>query len=294
MRINHLLSLAAVAVAPVLAQSSNSLSATDREFVDRAAQISMTEAHLGKMAQSQGQDQSVKDYGQTLVTDHTDAYNRLSNIAQSHGYTIPKSIDQEHQTEIQSLQNLSGLQLDQKFRDTEVQDHQQALSWFRSQEQSLQNPDLKSYASDMAATIEKHLNLAQNLGASGGQTAASNMSNSQPGMTPGAMQGHMMDNPMSAQQEANRMRNPNAGISAETHYGTITKYEPGKMVELKVRDRLGRHVYDLAGDNIAADVTPDLKVGDQVAVTEHVDANGRASIQIQRDAGTGAASRMNQ
>jgi putative membrane protein len=323
--------MAAMAVAPVIAQNTQ-LTQNEKQFVDKAAQINMTEAHLGQMAQNKGQDQAIKNFGQELVNDHTQAYNRLSAIAQENGYTVPKSIDQQYQSEISNLQNVSGQQFDQQFSQKEVQDHQQALNWFRSEEQNLQNPDLKAYATQTAATIEKHLNMAQNLGnganqmgmnndqqnsspaandqatasqqTAGEQTAGEQTASQQPTTTDGqAMNGgqmmnhgqmndqHMgMMNNGAESNSANRMRN--ASAAGSSYYGTVTKYQAGQTLELKMRNHLGRHVYDLAGDNIAANVSSDVKPGDQVSVTENVDANGRRSIQVQKD--TGAADRVNQ
>ena len=318
MRLSYFVSLAAMVAAPVFAQS-NQLTQNERQFIDKAAQINMTEAHMGQMAQNKGETQAIKNFGQTLVNDHTQAYNRLSAIAQQDGYTIPKAINQQNQSEIEKFQNVSGQQFDNQFSQKEVQDHQQALNWFRSEEQNLQNPDLKAYATQTAATIEKHLSMAQNLGANGNQMGMNNseqnssqassgqQSDNQQHMMNGQQMGSMMNNGQhsgmmnngqqsgmmnNGQNSANRMRNMSAGAS-DVHYGTVTKFEPGQTLQLKMRNRLGRHVYDLSGTNVSANVSPDIKVGDQVSVTESVDQNGRRSVQIQKQT-TGAADRTNQ
>ncbi len=57
--------------------SQTPASGTDQQFVNTAAQIDMTEAHIGQMAQDQGGTQGVKDFGQMLVTDHTADYNNV-------------------------------------------------------------------------------------------------------------------------------------------------------------------------------------------------------------------------
>ena len=65
----------------VLAQSkaSGKSAMTDQQFVDFAAQTDMVEANLGQLAETASSSQPVKDYGQMLVTDHTNDFNHLND-----------------------------------------------------------------------------------------------------------------------------------------------------------------------------------------------------------------------
>ena len=65
----------------------------DAAFLSMAAQADMTAAHLGKMAQDRGAENPVKDFGKTLVTDHTDDYHQLTELSNKIGEAIPKAID---------------------------------------------------------------------------------------------------------------------------------------------------------------------------------------------------------
>src|SRR5690349_6500720 len=47
------------------------VSPADREFMEKAALGGMTEVQLGRLAQEKGASQAIKDYGKTLVDDHT-------------------------------------------------------------------------------------------------------------------------------------------------------------------------------------------------------------------------------
>src|ERR1700761_7640176 len=69
---------------------------TDQQFVDFAAQTDMVEANLGKLAQDVSDSQPVKDYGQMLVTDHTNDFQQLNAAAQQANLTVPNAIDAEH------------------------------------------------------------------------------------------------------------------------------------------------------------------------------------------------------
>jgi hypothetical protein len=71
--------------------------------------------------------------------------------------------------------------------------------------------------------------------------------------------------------------------ATSTHYGTVTNYQAGRLLEIKERDRIGRHVYELADMDGGSGEVPNLNPGDQVTITERIDQNGHRSIQVARD-----------
>src|SRR5690349_21560519 len=82
---------------------------TDQQFVGLAAQIDMVEANLGQLAQNVSENQQVKDYAQTLVTDHTKDFDDLHATAQQASLTLPDAIDAAHnKSMIDPFQKLKG------------------------------------------------------------------------------------------------------------------------------------------------------------------------------------------
>jgi putative membrane protein len=152
-----LITLAIGLPAGLLAQSLS-----DQQFVDQAAQIDMTEAHVGQMAQDKSSAQDVKDYGKKMENDHKSDYDKLTAAAQD--FTVPKGIDTQHQMEIDKLDKLSGHQFDQQFRQKMVQDHQKAIDLYQRASTELQNTQLKNYASQALPVLQEHLQLARDLG----------------------------------------------------------------------------------------------------------------------------------
>src|SRR5581483_4462139 len=69
---------------------------TDQQFVDFAAQTDMMEANLGQLASTQASADAVKDYAQTLVTDHTNDYTQLGEVAGKASLEVPKGLDAAH------------------------------------------------------------------------------------------------------------------------------------------------------------------------------------------------------
>ena len=76
-----ILPISLAAQKPMKAMADEHKAMTDQEFVDFAAQTDMIEANLGQLAQTAAADQSVKDYAQMLVTDHTKDLQMLQDAA---------------------------------------------------------------------------------------------------------------------------------------------------------------------------------------------------------------------
>ena len=144
------------------AQSSN-LSRSDKRFLDTAADANMSEAYLGKMAQNKASEGGVKDFGQKLVRDHTNAYEKLTVLANKDGAGIPKGIDVRRDRTVEELMRLKGGTFDRQFLREEVRDHEKALAEFRREAEHGHDSDVKAYASQMIPTLEQHLHTAESL-----------------------------------------------------------------------------------------------------------------------------------
>jgi putative membrane protein len=157
----------ALCCAPAFAQAGGSATAgaasADQKFVDMAAQTDMMEAHLGQMAADQASAQGVKDFAQTLVTDHTADYNKLTAAATKAGETVPKGLDAAHDRMIKPFEKLKGAAFDHRFVREMVAGHEKAIAAYKKEQADGQSADLKQYASDALPTLEKHLQAAQDL-----------------------------------------------------------------------------------------------------------------------------------
>ena len=138
-----------------------SLSAADKQFMTEAAKANMTEAHEGQMAQQQASRSDVKDLAQTLVTDHSQAYGELAELANKVGYKIPNGINAAKDPQIVRLVHLKGASFDRTFCSEEVAAHRSAVALFKREAAHGQNADVKAYAARMVPTLEKHLQTAE-------------------------------------------------------------------------------------------------------------------------------------
>jgi len=139
------------------------LSPSDKKFMTLAADINMTEAHLGEMAQQHASQGGVKDFGQTLATDHETAYGRLLGVAERVHEQIPRGIDVRNDRDVQQLSRLKGMTFDHRFLQDEIRDHKKTLIEFKREADHGENVDIKNYAKDQIKTIEQHLHRAEDL-----------------------------------------------------------------------------------------------------------------------------------
>jgi putative membrane protein len=155
----------ALLAVPALAQKKAAGGAmTDQDFVNFAAQTDMVEANLGQLAGTAASSQDVKDFGQTLNTDHTQDYGQLITAAQQASLTVPNAIDAEHnKMMIDPFQKLNGAAFDRKFVHEMVAGHTKAIAVYTKESQDATNPSIKAYAAAALPTLQKHLEAAKAL-----------------------------------------------------------------------------------------------------------------------------------
>ena len=169
-----LLTTAAIIAIPVLASAQTStgsamanssaasgastLNAQDRTFIHKAAIAGLAEVNDGKLAESQGND-SVKQIGMRMVTDHTQANTQLTTLSSDLGDPAPSTTDATHQQMSASLQKLSGSSFDSKYLHEQLLAHEQAVTLFKTEASDGSNPRLKSFASSTLPTLEMHLSM---------------------------------------------------------------------------------------------------------------------------------------
>jgi len=137
---------------------------SDQQFVDFAAQTDMVEANLGQLAQNVASSQSVKDYGQMLVTDHTADYHQLYDAAHQANLNVPGAIDAENnKTMIGPVEKLKGEAFDHRYAAEMVAGHTKAIAIYKKEAADAESPAIKSYAEAALPTLEKHLDGAKKL-----------------------------------------------------------------------------------------------------------------------------------
>src|SRR5262249_4225222 len=112
--------------------------------------------------QDKGASQAVKDYGKTLVADHTAANEKLRSIATDEAVILPSALDSKHQSDVDKFAKLSGARFDREFMSHAVKDHKEDISEFQKEVENGANARIKAFATDTLPTLQEHLRLAEN------------------------------------------------------------------------------------------------------------------------------------
>jgi putative membrane protein len=156
------------------------------------------EVQMGQLAQQKGQSQEVKNLGATLVRDHTQANQRLEQLASSKNITLDKSSwsdtssttgtrttdrtatsattssDQASDTHatkhasakeqkgLEKLQSQSGAEFDKTFVRMAIKDHKKDIAEFEHARTDVSDPEIKAFIDQSLPTLRNHLQLAQN------------------------------------------------------------------------------------------------------------------------------------
>jgi putative membrane protein len=132
-------------------------------FADKASGSDMYEIEAGKLAQSMGKSQAVKDFGAMMVKDHTKSTNDLKTAATSaQGVTVAPKLDAKQQSDLDALK-AAGDNFDAIYKQQQVAAHEAALAMLQSYAQSGDNAALKEFAAKTTPVAKGHLDQARNM-----------------------------------------------------------------------------------------------------------------------------------
>jgi putative membrane protein len=136
---------------------------TTRDFVDQAWNISTFEIQAARAAEPKVKDKAFRDYSMMIDRDHAKMNDELSSIASKLSLAMPKSLDEQHQRKLDQLTSASDRDFEKLFKTQQVDGHQQAIKLFQSYAANGDNAELRSWAKDEVATLERHLDRADAL-----------------------------------------------------------------------------------------------------------------------------------
>ncbi|SDM34321.1 putative membrane protein [Catalinimonas alkaloidigena] len=133
------------------------------EFMVEAANGGLMEVELGRIAAEKATNPQVKEFGQMMVDNHSKANDKLKTLASQKGITLPTSVGEEHQKEINRLTELSGEEFDREYVKLMVKDHKADIDEFQEATDEVEDPDVKAFASQTLPTLQRHLQRAEQI-----------------------------------------------------------------------------------------------------------------------------------
>jgi len=143
--------------------SNTSLNGSDQQFLLQASYSNQNEISAGHAAAVHGSVDSVRFFGQKMVTDHTTAQASLDSLASQFNVQLPQSADSAHGVFFIQLQALSGNAFDTTYMAAQVRDHQSAVALFQNEISNGNSQLIKNYVSQNLPVIQEHLQMAQSI-----------------------------------------------------------------------------------------------------------------------------------
>ena len=145
------------------AMSGHNMENSDQRFITSAAEANLAEIDMAKLVGQKSTDPAVKDFANRMVTDHTQASQRLATVAESNGVKLPTEESAAERNKKSELQKLSGAQLNEAYLRNELQGHKETISAFENEIEHGQNQETKSYAEQTLPTLQDHIRIAEDV-----------------------------------------------------------------------------------------------------------------------------------
>ena len=153
----------AMGAAPSVVTSTTPLTAVERDFVTRVAAKEVYEIEVSKLAVEKASTPMVRDFAQTLVTNHMRMSRELVSIMSAHGVAPPKGLPADRATKLHRLASLPRSDaFDNGYvRVVGIEDHRAAIQMYEKAQKNVRDRDLRAYIDRSLTILKMHLTLAQ-------------------------------------------------------------------------------------------------------------------------------------
>jgi putative membrane protein len=136
---------------------------TAEKFIQKAQASGQMEVQLGQLGQLQAQNQKVKNLAAALVRDHTQANQKLQQIASAKNISpAQKGEDHaKHQKHLEQLKSKSGAEFDKEFVKMALKHHKKDIAEFERCQNQLEDQQLKSFINETLPKLRQHYQMAQ-------------------------------------------------------------------------------------------------------------------------------------
>jgi putative membrane protein len=155
--------LAAVAGLVLLGSAWAQGDAAATKFLTDAIRSNIAEVKMGELALQRGKSKEVREFAETLVSDHTMGLQKTSALARMAGVTPPKETSADAIKRHEAMSKLSGDEFDRAFASYMVMSHEQGIARYTEATRDGANPEVAELATDTLPTLQKHLETARSL-----------------------------------------------------------------------------------------------------------------------------------
>lgn len=139
------------------------LNQNDQQFVVQAAWAGTAEIRLSQLAKDRAGTDEIRDFGQHMIHDHTEANQELRQLAMNKGTPVSEELDQEHQEAMDRLKGLRGAEFDRAYLDVMIRDHRKVIAEFERETQQGGDEALRQWAGKTLPKLQRHLEMAEDI-----------------------------------------------------------------------------------------------------------------------------------
>lgn len=138
---------------------------SDASYVQAAARGDMFEIQAAKSALDKTKSDSVKNFAQMMIDDHTASSEKLKTALQESKVkaSIPNDLDKKHSDMLDKLKKTSVSSFDQAYLQSQLAAHRDMLNLHKGYSQSGDNDALKRFAAEASTVVQKHLSELQQM-----------------------------------------------------------------------------------------------------------------------------------
>jgi putative membrane protein len=143
---------------PQVAPPSKGLQIGDTgQFIAKATMGNMFEIETSRVALEKASTEDVRNFAQTMITDHTKATQEREAILRENQATMPSSkLDADHQKQVECLKKAHIGQFDREYIALQTKAHDDAITLFRDYARTGTDALLKAFAQKMLPDLERH------------------------------------------------------------------------------------------------------------------------------------------
>jgi putative membrane protein len=125
------------------------------QFVSKAANSGMFEVQSSQLALEHAKQESVRNFAQQMISDHSKANEELKKVAGQEGIQVPSELDASHRDKLAELRD-EDEEFDEAYIEMQVEGHDDAVDLFEDYASDGDNAALKQFAEKTLPTLKKH------------------------------------------------------------------------------------------------------------------------------------------